>query len=589
MKKIYILTRILLLQIGLVFSLLATGQTLNITSGDLVLDPNSTASVSAEVTDSNGAIIDNAKINWNTDPGYLGKVSKDGVFTANHSGEGYLIAKYHDLRDSVSLKVNGASKNDDDDESDDEPEYPKIKIVPDNIRVDISDSVELRAFYCDSLGNKIDTTFSWVVVPEELGSFSTETGNLFYSTDSTGKGIIIATLGELSDTAKITVYESKEKKQEKEREREHLDNRGKQLTIEPGDMTVYTGHEPILYTATYKTNGVKHQNADYIWTVSDTSIATIDANGLLTLTGETGLTLVNAEYSNFEASVELLVVDSTADLIVNTISIRRVLPDGHELKPKYFKEGESYKIGGLPYPLNILNAGMLHFPFGCIDEDIDIYMFIPEEYAELTDDSTDVNFSDDIITGVKFSVIPVGSDSIVEPYWFNVPVQLKLVYKRDLLDSLEVDPQDLDVFFADNTGFVEVGDGVAAVDTARNRIYASIEHFSTIVVKAAEIAASIDEIEPEQKNDLLIYPNPFRSSTTIKFALDQRADVQLKIYNLFGQEIKVLVDGELQQGEHQIRWNGTQQNGSSATKGIYICRLIKDGEVSNVQRLILNR
>lgn len=587
MKNIYILTRILLLQTGLILSLSVNSQNLTITSGDMVLDPNTSVEVSAEVIDSTGSLIEHTKINWNTDPGYLGKVDKDGILTTYHPGEGYLIAKYHDLKDSVLLKVNGTPKNDDN-EQDVEIEYPKIKIVPDNIRVEISDSVELRAFYIDSAGVKIDTAFSWSVLPFELGAFSLD-GNIFYSTELTGKGLLIATLGELSDTAKITVYESKSKKEQIEKEKEHDNNKGKQLMIEPGDISVYTGHEPISYSATYKTNGNKHQNADFSWSVSDTSIAKIDNNGLLTLSGKTGLTLVCAEYSNFKAAVELLVVDSTVDLEANTISIRRVLPDGHELKPRYFKEGESYKIGGLPYPLNILNAGMLHFPFGCIDEDIDIYMFIPEKYAEMNDDSTIVNFSQDIITGVKFSVVPSGSDSIVEPYWFNIPVELRLVYKQDLLDSLGVDPQDLTVFFAENTGFVPTLEGIATVDTARNRIYASIEHFSTIVVKAAEISSSVNEILPKLKNKFIIYPNPFRTSTTIKFSLETAANVQLKIYNIFGQEVKVLTDEKLPEGEHQVSWNGTKQNGSAATVGIYLCRLVKNGSVSNVQRIILNR
>lgn len=589
MKKIYIPSQFLLLLAAVLTAFSATSQTLEITSGDITTDTDSSVLVAAIFTSADGQTVDNVKINWSTDPGYLGKVNKDNILIPNHPGEGYLIAKYRDYRDSVILVVNGIPKGNEDDDGKMEEEYPKVKIVPSSVRVEISDSVELRAFYIDSTGMKVDTTFTWSAEPAEVGMFPNADESMFYSADVPANGIIIATLGELSDTAKITVYESKAKKEQKEKEKEIANNRGKQLTIEPDDLTVYTGHEPISYSATYKTNGNKHQDAEFIWAVTDTSVAKIDETGLLTLTGETGMTLVSATYSNFKASVELLVVDSTVDLNINTISIRRVLPNGNELHPKYFKEGESYKIGGLPYPLNILNAGMLHFPFGCIDEDIDIYMFIPEEYASMDVDSTEVDFSNDIVTGVKFSVVPAGSDTIVTPYWFNVPVELKLVYKRDLLDSLGVDPHDLDVFFAENTGFVEVGDGVATVDTARNRIYASIEHFSTIVVKAAEVNSSVKEIEPEPDNFFTVYPNPLTTVTNIEFRLDKKADVQLSIYNMFGQQVKVLVNGELSEGRHKVRWNGIKGNGSPATNGIYLCRFIKDGEVSSVTRLVINR
>ena len=587
MKKIYIPTQFLLLIAGFLLAFNATSQSLEINSGDINIEPNTSVAVKATFTDISGSSVKDAKIKWHTDPGYLGKVNKENELVANHPGEGYLIAKYLDYRDSVNLVVNGTPKNDDDDYEEMEDDYPKIKIVPSSIRVEISDSVELRAFYIDSMGVKVDTTFTWSVKPIEVGKFPDSSKSMFYSADIPVTGMVIATLGELADTVKISVYESKAKKEKKEKE-EH-GNQGKQLTIEPGDMTVYTGHEPILYTAEYKTNGNKHQDADYFWSVSDTMIAKIDDGGVLTLTGETGMTLVEANYSNFVAAVELLVVDSTVDLEVNTISIRRVLPNGNELHPKYFKEGESYKIGGLPYPLNILNAGMLHFPFGCISEDIDIFMFIPEEYAEMNEDSTEVDFSEEIITGVKFSVVPAGSDTIVEPYWFTIPVELKLVYKRDLLDSLGIDPYDLNVFFADNAGFVQVGDGVATVDTARNRIYASIEHFSTIVVKAAESSTRINDLEPEPDNLFEVYPNPFSTSTNIEFNLDKTADVQLSIFNMFGQQVKVLVNSQMPAGKHKIRWNGIKENGSPATTGIYLCRFVKNGEVSNVKRLVINR
>jgi hypothetical protein len=681
MKKIYTVTKHLLLLAGLLLSLAAASQeSLTITIGDIELDPNQDTILTAEYI--SGTDTTTEGIKWNTEPGYLGNVDKDGILTSNQSGTGFLIAKYKDLRDSVVLIVTGTPKNDDDEmefpkllldikkikldtgetwefpselvyvvgteigdttevtvvwtvepdslgmftndtlftakkegegyiyasydtimnsleveiETDDDDDmndddYPKVKIVPSSIRVEVGDSVELYAFYIDSSNVKIDTSFMWSADSMvELGEFMDPTNSMFYAGDTPGEGTIIARLldGDLADTVKITVYESKWKKENNGND----SNNGKQMTIEPGDMTVYTGAGPIEYSATYKTNGKKHENAELIWSVSDTSIASIDTAGILTFSGETGMTLVSVEYSNFGASVELLVVDSTFDMDVNSITIHRVLPNGNQLNAKTFKEGDSYKIGGLPYPLNILNGGMLHFPFGCIDEDIVIKMQIPEEYAHMDDDSTRVTFDSEgepIFAGVKFSVTPVGSDTVVEPYWFNVPVELKLIYKQELIDSLGIDPQDLDVFFADSSYFVKVDEGVATIDTAKNRIYASIAHFSTIVVRENKVTTNVKEISPVTEDILNIYPNPFSSSATIQFRLAAPGDINISVYNLLGQKVQILVDGEYTEGIHKIQWQGNDLNRTPATSGIYFCRFMKDGKVSQIKKIIINR
>lgn len=526
-------------------------------------------------------------VQWSAVPNSLGTFDEYAVFTAKKTGEGYIYASYNNTVDSLEIEIET-----DDDEDIDDDEYPKVKIVPGSIRVEVGDSVELYAFYIDSSDVKADTSYMWSVHPMELGEFTDPANSMFYAGDTPGQGTIIARLldGDLTDTVKITVYESKWKKEKKEKEKNSNGNNGKQLTIDPGDMVVYAGAGPIDYSATYKTNGNKHQNADFMWSISDTSIATIDTDGLLTLKGETGMTLVSVEYSNFGASVELLVIDSMIDMDVNTIAIHRVLPNGKELKAKTFKEGDSYKIGGLPYPLNILNGGSLHFPFGCIDEDVTIYMFIPEKYAEINEDSTEVNFSEEIITGVKFSVMPASSDTIVEPFWFNIPVELKLIYKQELLDSLGIDPENLDVFFADNAGFVEVEPGkVATVDSARNRIYASIEHFSTLVVREKSATTNVKELQPLSEDKMDIYPNPTNSSTTVQFRLAEAGDVNITVYNLLGQKVQILVEDEFPEGLHKVRWQGTDQSGSPAPSGLYFCRFVKNGNMTDIKRIVLNR
>lgn len=555
--------------------------TLTILNGPIELDPGQTIQLQAEYADTSGTVQD-VKINWHSDPGYLGKADKSYVFTAKHPGEGMLYAKYRSLIDSVEVKINGTKKDDEDDDDDYEPDYPKVKVIPGMIKVAAGDSVELVAFYVNEEDEKVDTTFSWAVLPAELGAFPDSTKNMFYAGNEPGDGYIVAWLGDLADTVKLRVIEPKTK--------HNKGNNSRRITIMPGDTVVNMGDLAFLqYSADYKTNGNKHEDEELEWSMSGDSIGTIDETGLVTLSGETGLALITAKYSNFSAYVELLVVDPDADTEVNTIKIHRVLPDGHELPAKVFNEGESYKIGGLPFPLNILNGGMLHFPFGCIEEDIVIYMFIPEEYAESDEESGEVQFSEEIINGVKFSVKPVDSLEIEEPFYFNIPINLAMVFKHELLDSLGVAPEELDVFFADNTGFVSEGTENVTVDTVKNKIYAAIEHFSTIVVKQKSASTFINDVELDEENNMIIYPNPFSNSTKISFDISKRTDVQLEIYNMYGQKLKTLVHETREKGTHTIEWNGATEDNQLVTPGIYFCRMVLDGKQTAVKRLIINR
>ena len=52
------------------------------------------------------------------------------------------------------------------------------------------------------------------------------------------------------------------------------------------------------------------------------------------------------------------------------------------------------------------------------------------------------------------------------------------------------------------------------------------------------------------------YPNPFNPTTDISFSLDQASDVNLTIFNLLGQKVRVLVNGTKNVGIHTMTWNG---------------------------------
>lgn len=85
------------------------------------------------------------------------------------------------------------------------------------------------------------------------------------------------------------------------------------------------------------------------------------------------------------------------------------------------------------------------------------------------------------------------------------------------------------------------------------------------------------------------YPNPFNSVTSIKFKVASTSPypllrgtpVSLKVYNLLGREVAVLVNGYLQLGTYQVNFNA-----ENLTSGIYFYRLETDS-FSETKKLVL--
>jgi N-acetylneuraminic acid mutarotase len=69
------------------------------------------------------------------------------------------------------------------------------------------------------------------------------------------------------------------------------------------------------------------------------------------------------------------------------------------------------------------------------------------------------------------------------------------------------------------------------------------------------------------------YPNPFNSETTIEYNISKSGNVNLSIYNLLGERIKVLINDFQYYGSYEIQWNGKDDSGNSLPKGIYILEL----------------
>ncbi|CAN5196294.1 hypothetical protein BH23BAC3_BH23BAC3_09990 [soil metagenome] len=64
------------------------------------------------------------------------------------------------------------------------------------------------------------------------------------------------------------------------------------------------------------------------------------------------------------------------------------------------------------------------------------------------------------------------------------------------------------------------------------------------------------------------YPNPFNPSTNITFELNNPDRISLKVYDMLGQEIATLADGQFNSGQHQVSFNA-----DGLSSGMYIYRL----------------
>ncbi len=69
------------------------------------------------------------------------------------------------------------------------------------------------------------------------------------------------------------------------------------------------------------------------------------------------------------------------------------------------------------------------------------------------------------------------------------------------------------------------------------------------------------------------YPNPFNPSTVIAYSVPVKSDVTLEVYNLIGQKIMTLVQGQVEAGKHS-----SQLNASSMSSGMYFFKLTAVGE-----------
>ncbi len=232
---------------------------------------------------------------------------------------------------------------------------------------------------------------------------------------------------------------------------------------------------------------------------------------------------------------------------------------GIELQPNVNPpEGEGYvqfwirPKNNLPTGTAIKNRAVIKFdlnPWLATNDFINTLDFDPpvttpqELYRVAGENEVELTWSkeDGAGAGVKNSTVYVSNNdgpftiaATVDSQSVRVPVEPNIVYKFYVLSQ-------------DNVGNMEI-----------------------TPTKTLEILTDVSEKEiiPDKFELSQNYPNPFNPTTRISFSLPQDGFVQLKIFDVLGQEITVLTSGERKAGNYTVDWNA----GNYST-GVYIYQL----------------
>ena len=127
-----------------------------------------------------------------------------------------------------------------------------------------------------------------------------------------------------------------------------------------------------------------------------------------------------------------------------------------------------------------------------------------------------------------------------------------------------------------NTGAVVLTNGEDITSVTQISI-ALLNHAAQFAIAEVEKFVPLPHVVILLQN----HPNPFFSTTKIEFALARAGNVTLKVYNALGQEVAILVDEELEAGEHNIVFDARD-----SPNGVYYYRLTT-GRQSLIRRCVL--
>ena len=103
-------------------------------------------------------------------------------------------------------------------------------------------------------------------------------------------------------------------------------------------------------------------------------------------------------------------------------------------------------------------------------------------------------------------------------------------------------------------------------------VYTQLAVIKGTTSPTTEVGDDVNGLVPSEIRLYQNYPNPFNPSTTIKFGLAHRTAVKIAVYNILGEQIRLLVSGENEAGMHEVQFAA-----DGVPSGVYFVNMKADG------------
>ena len=138
---------------------------------------------------------------------------------------------------------------------------------------------------------------------------------------------------------------------------------------------------------------------------------------------------------------------------------------------------------------------------------------------------------------------------------------------------------------AQGTGFIVLG-----ADDGREDGFVLYGVYVIIINDPDAVGSSLDgyskeaELLVESGKTMTVYPNPVvNNQTNIIFKLDSSSSIAINVYDINGSKVLTVLDTSREEGLHK-----EELNTSNLDKGLYFCKLVVNGELKDVSKVLVN-